>query len=220
MVCTDSVGFTSPHTGLTLSDKLGEWEEKKHDNLTIFKPGVYWHDGARANILAGEAPIFKARGINHKAFSEYISQIDDLFQAFAADPTGQKFPQITYRTDFGMITAKQALHRNKWELAGKVESRSIDQDSNPFHKRTDVRWDPEAHLLRTRPYEQSESLTSYGYQTGKARNAFAEVAETAGAPGADDDFPSGMLAAFGDTTTPDGPSSALFFGALGTGQWA
>jgi len=39
MVATDGIFFDSRHPTLELSNRIGEWEEARRENLTLFKPG-------------------------------------------------------------------------------------------------------------------------------------------------------------------------------------
>ena len=82
MVATDGVYFLSRHPTLPLSEVLGEWEETEHDNMTLFKPGVYWDDKAREAISRGDSAMFKARGVNARSFSRVLSRIDDQFNSW------------------------------------------------------------------------------------------------------------------------------------------
>jgi hypothetical protein len=155
MVATDGVYFRSPHPSLVLSDKIGEWSETIKENLTLFKPGVYWDDSARKRIADGQNPSFKARGVNAAEFAKQLSHIDDLFRQWPdrypveRDPDGPRdgwYPKITFRTRFAMVTAQQALQRGKWYLAGAVsgcddectldhQHHELVQDSDPITKR-------------------------------------------------------------------------------------
>ena len=211
MIATDAVFFTSPHPGLSYTDALGDWKLKIHSNLNIFKPGAYWDDRAREDIKCGVAPIFKARGINAKGFAKHLSSIDDLFRAFAIDPTADTFPSITYSTDFALTTCKLALGRRKWWTAGQVKSCKVNQSSNPVHKRTGVYWDEVASVVRTRPYDVAETLTSKGYSSHADQRETREALE---------DFDSGTKDGLVGYETPDGPWASLLFGAMGTGAFA
>ena len=221
MVATDAVFFTTPHPGLPVSEALGEWEDKERHNLAIFKPGAYWDDKARDAIAVGEAPIYKARGINRKAFAAQLSALDEQFTAFATNPTGGTFPKITYTTEFGMTTAKLALQRRKWSTAGSVKSQQVQQSSDPLHKRTGVYFDEVTHLVRSKPYHEVESLSSFGYQIVAHKLALGEFADVIGLHLRSElGEGQGEAGVFEDYTSPDGPFSSLVFGALGTGQWA
>jgi hypothetical protein len=144
MVATDGVYFTSPHPGLGIRQELGAWEQATHENLTLFKPGVYWDDKARERIDRGESPGFKARGINAKAFAGQLSAVDRHFAGWPGrypeerDPAGPRdgwYPKITFQSGFSMITCQQALQRRKWFLAGAVNDVELTQDADPITKR-------------------------------------------------------------------------------------
>lgn len=157
MVATDGVYFRSPHPGLPISGKLGEWDMGRKDNLCLFKPGVYWDDAARGRIQSGENAIFKARGVNAKAFSGCLQEIDDAFMAMREKGklpiVGNQWdwPQVWFPIDFSMTTAVQALHRNDWSLAGKVHTdQLVRQSSDPDDKRYVAYWDDD--IMRTIPW--------------------------------------------------------------------
>jgi hypothetical protein len=144
MVATDGVYFRHPHGNLPISNRLGEWEEAIHENLTLFKPGVYWDDSARVRISEGASPNFKARGINAREFAGSIRGIDDHFSRWAdtyppeRDPDGDRegwFPKVEFTSGFSMVTALQALRRGKWDLAGTISDARLVQDSDPISKR-------------------------------------------------------------------------------------
>jgi hypothetical protein len=160
MVATDAVYFTSPHPSLTVSEQLGEWSggectpekcQSKHEcgekkNLTLFKPGMYWDDKAREAISDGKAPKFKSRGINAKAFSTQISEIDDWFSTWNGTyPQAESdWPSVTFPVSFSMTTPLQALMRNDWDCAGSVDKNTNTQRSipcdGPYSKRKSDGW--------------------------------------------------------------------------------
>jgi len=167
MVATDAVYFVTPHPTLPISEKLGEWDYKARTNLTLFKPGVYWDDEARDDIRQGRSPHFKARGFVASDFIASIDRIDREYADWANNPPkANKFvglsamshtgwPTVDFSPAFAMVTALQALRRNKWETAGAVTSgQSLTQDSNPYLKRTgfDVDSFDGRTIYRTRPH--------------------------------------------------------------------
>lgn len=162
MVATDGVYFTKPHPNLTISGELGDWDEAKKLHLTVFKPGVYWDDATRRQIKRKEAPVFKARGVNARDFGTQLSLIDGAFNDMAL--TG--WPTVTFPLEFAMITAVQALQRNKWELAGTViEDAELTHTANPHGKR-DPNWyiDHKNHFYRTLPRENVPYEPSHPYE--------------------------------------------------------
>lgn len=82
MVATDAVYFLRRHPTLSIGSGLGQWDEKKKKNVTLFKPGVYWDDKAREALAAGpnQSPVFKARGINSRDFARCLTRIDNHFK--------------------------------------------------------------------------------------------------------------------------------------------
>lgn len=145
MVATDAVYFTEPHPNLRESKNLGDWEHKEKDNLTLFKPGVYWDDKAREEIKRGEHPNFKARGISAKDFASSIIEVDTKFDGwFDKDRIEflDEWPSVKYVPQFSMTTALQALIQHDWSLAGMVfDDKEMEQNSWPGEKRV-----PKAYL--------------------------------------------------------------------------
>lgn len=149
MVATDAVFFTSPHHGLSCSETLGDWSAETRHNLTLFKPGVYWDDKARADIAAGDAPRFKSRGISARDFGGTISGIDDAFRTWRPEQLPDvEWPRVQFRTRFAQVSASQAIRMAEGfgkpasraavyrQLAGLVmQNRRLLQDSNPEDKR-------------------------------------------------------------------------------------
>jgi hypothetical protein len=148
MVATDAVFFLTPHPTLPISDKLGDWDATERENLTIFKPGVYWDDTTRKMIRERKAPKFKARGINAAQFAEQIWGVDFEFASWM-DNGFTGWPTTTYESGFSMITCLQALMRNDWTLAGENDPKSMFQSSNPFRKRGKVYHDDTWNVWRT-----------------------------------------------------------------------
>jgi hypothetical protein len=148
MVATDAVFFLEPHPTLPVSDKLGEWGKEIRQNLTIFKPGVYWDDKTRKMIREKKAPKFKARGINANQFAGEIWRVDFEFASWA-DVGFTGWPNTTYESGFSMVTCLQALMRNDWSLAGTNDPKDQYQSSDPFRKRGKVYRDEVRNVWRT-----------------------------------------------------------------------
>ena len=157
MVATDGVYFLNPHPGLVTSDRLGEWDHATRENLTLFKPGVYWDDSARRALADGQHPKFKARGIAVADFASQITAIDECFAAWNTTDGPPAFPRVVFRSQFALTSPLQALRRGKWETAGAVASGvELVQDSDPSDKRTAIYLDtsqPERPVWRSRPYD-------------------------------------------------------------------
>jgi hypothetical protein len=162
MVATDAVYFLHEHPTLSVSSKLGEWDYKARRDLTLFKPGVYWDDITRERIANGDNPNFKARGFKASDFVTALGRIDQEFREWDLidgdvikrnNQNGVGLPGVTLKTEwnwpsvkftptFVMTTALQALQRNKWEIAGRVQTevdaQPIEQNSDPWQKRNKV----------------------------------------------------------------------------------
>ena len=184
MVATDGVFFDSVHPGLPISKKLGEWDYAKRENLTLFKPGVYWDDKARMAIAEGNAVGFKARGINARDFAKRLGDIDLLFlrgidfppefrvklyetEEFTAYAE-KEWPWITFPVAFSLTSVKTALMRGDWSQAGETQvNLMVVQDSDPSDKREGVYYDGSSNRLRTRPVDiASAGICSVPYEKG------------------------------------------------------
>lgn len=183
MVATDAVYFLTPHPTLPVSEKLGEWDYKAKKNLTLFKPGVYWDDDAREKIRRQESPTFKARGFNAADFATHIQSIDKAFRAWDRGNTPEwlenslwesgwltrsgDWPTASFTPTFAMTTALQALRRNDWSQAGRVELEPdpLVQDSDPKEKRGYLYADTfdGRTIYRSCPRHNTEREPSYPY---------------------------------------------------------
>jgi hypothetical protein len=144
MIATDGVYFTSRHPTLKISESLGEWGMSLKNNLTLFKPGVYWDDTTRRQISEGHKPVFKSRGVNAESFGKAIAEIDEHFRQWTEYPDPDRdphndrtggFPKVSFELGFSMVTARQAIQRHRWATAGHVSSKVVVQDSDPLSKR-------------------------------------------------------------------------------------
>lgn len=167
MVATDGVYFVSPHTQIDAEieeflsinpnkkedDRLGKWGRKPKTNLTLFKPGVYWDDDTRKKYKMGQDAQFKSRGVSPIDMLPFIEPIDKEFSAWGESPpksssylfinknedyTGWPIAEINVR--FAMVSAKQAMHRNDWSLAGEDISSGMKviHSSDPESKRDNL----------------------------------------------------------------------------------
>ena len=146
MVATDGVYFREPHPGLDRSDtRLGAWDSKMKENLTLFQPGVYWDDKTRARIASGLTPMMKSRGVNAKHLAEHITRLDDEYTRF----TGAMgtWPELEISIPFSMVTALQALAWRKWETAGTIHT----EDHNA---KCDVNCKRGHRVVRSTPIEK------------------------------------------------------------------
>lgn len=160
MVATDGVFFRTEHPNLPLGGEIGEWEQGTRENLTLFKPGVYWDDNARARMARGENPGFKARGISARQFGRHLENIDAVFRGWTAGHTD--FPIVRYSTTFSMISPLQALQRGDWRLAGQVlHDVELTQSADPAGKRTGL-WQ-DGDIWRSSPYPDAPEEESMPY---------------------------------------------------------
>jgi hypothetical protein len=180
MVATDGVYFSKPHPSLPVSGALGDWDSDEKSNLCLFKPGVYWDDKARARILAGDAPVFKARGVNARDFAAKISSIDTAFRELSVSrPSRVSWPSVEFPIQFSMVTALQALHRNQWGLAGTlVPDPTARQSADPSLKRSSWHWD--GPLLRSKPVENEPYTPSRPYDKRFGIEVWSQEAMEAG----------------------------------------
>jgi len=184
MVATDGIFFDKPHPGLPVSKALGEWDYAERENLTLFKPGIYWDDNTRRQLAAGDTVKFKARGINARDFAKNIGEIDRQFLSSISPVPGfriklwerEKFttyeekdwPKVEFEIGFNMMSARSALNFGLWEYAGEVRTHvKVKQDSDPITKRGKAYWDKVDNRLRSRPVDISPGeVLSVPYSKG------------------------------------------------------
>lgn len=235
MIATDGVYFTSPHPGLPVSNKLGEWEMKERSNLTLFKPGVYWDDDARNDIKDGTAPRFKARGVSARDFVKVIGALDEEFSSWgdALPVKESKWPARTFTLGFSMVTPKQALARgsaglkgenpsderiekarDRWDYAGLVSDVKVTHTAWPGSKRSTVNVNGVPHravsMLEVgttdgRLYRSKPN--DYGLDGNGLPIASMPYNKTFGVTAQSE---RGMLDLDGDGITPDGSVADLF----------
>lgn len=106
MLATDGLFMTSK-LDLPISKELGEWEYTEHpDGIFIVQPGIYFMGdevktrGVERGRIYGMRPDFEA------AWEHYFWNDRNVDQVV-------KVPVVNF------ITARQAIQRNKWQLAGE-----------------------------------------------------------------------------------------------------
>ena len=195
MVATDGVVFATLHPlldrsanddrvkdGFSLNQHLGEWERTEYQNLALFLPGIYWHEGSREALAfnrrlreeyAGreeEMPELKdaklhSRGIGPTDLASYVPDIEAQWSE------GIKFPSVDVPLGFAFTGAKIAAYRRAWDTCGRVmldESKAMHAASvdtkrdirerglRPFRGAwQSVAWDETADGLETFPYEKT-----------------------------------------------------------------
>lgn len=162
MVATDGVYFKTPipETAIEIDPKkLGAWDMGTKENLSLLMPGVYWDDKARAQIKKGETPALKSRGVSGKNLAQIIDKVDEGWKKFGYDEkTGaiNPAPKVSINIPWGLIGAKEAVHRNNWDLCGKnMYNITRWLDGDPSKKR----WDALIEMhggLRSRPYKRGD----------------------------------------------------------------
>lgn len=125
MIATDGLYFRTRHPTLDLTpNKLGCWEEKKMTGMCQLMPGIYWDDTARRNVREGKRVKVKSRGISPADLAVSMTDLDAKFTAFAEQlqrgVMPDEWPMQGVKVEFAMVTAKQAVLRNDWSLAGHV----------------------------------------------------------------------------------------------------
>jgi len=182
MVATDGVYFTSEHPGLPISEKLGQWGVEEKENLTLFKPGVYWDDSTREDIRQKRNPVFKTRGVNAESFAKVIDKVDAQFADWDGGypESADDWPAVKFTLGFSMVSAKQALQWHKWSQAGSVTSdKQVTQRSYPDDKRDPGQYDngiyrstpkkltrKEGRAQNSVPYDKSFGSAAM-YESGK-----------------------------------------------------
>ena len=191
MVATDGICFDSPHTQLPISKALGEWEETQYTELTLFKPGVYWHRKGKDAVLDA-----KTRGVpkgkpadEHGPATGLMACIETADQQFRSWQERGHFPgelvdgpqgvireTLKVRTIYGwpyldvpvsfrMTSCAQALNMGKWNVAGEVENNFyLRQDCDPHEKRYGQEWNEGKSRLDSFVHPRTESIhtTPYG----------------------------------------------------------
>lgn len=180
MIATDGIVFKEPHPGLDIDpERLGAWDAGEYQNLSLFMPGVYWHDEAREAIRANKVPKLKSRGVAPKDLGKIIDKVDRLWENVEPNEHGVaywKWPTIRMDVDFVLTSAKLAITRGAWETCGNVSHDSTrDLSGNPDRKRTVPRPDSGIGLRkfddlgwRTWPIPEEEKLetTYYSHRFG------------------------------------------------------
>ena len=131
MLATDAIYTIGKPPKLDQGDGLGQWEHKRHRNLFIVRPGLYWPPKPR-----GKARAIKSRGVSAKFFehpkvirkfrrvwSDYVRAKQsgrgaDLFLARMLDGHVRPIrPPVVQITIEAFIGHRLALHQGKPELA-------------------------------------------------------------------------------------------------------
>lgn len=149
MLATDGL-FMGSKLELPINRSLGGWEETEHpDGIFIVQPGIYF-TGAEA----------KSRGVEKGRVDTlrdlFEEQWNKFIQSHGIDHT------VSIPVD-NFITAKQALARNKWHLAGVWEKTTRELSFNWSIKRKSGVAFAYDGILRTMPHDGINDLESVPY---------------------------------------------------------
>lgn len=151
MIATDGI-FCGVPLDLPVSRELGEWELTEHeDGIFIVQPGIYF-SGTEA----------KSRGIERGRIHDMRTDFESAWGKRSAS-LGVDYTVEVPITNF--ITAKQAIARNKWELAGTWEetTRKLSYDWS-IKRATGVVWRiPGSTAVKTLPHRGFKKLQSVPY---------------------------------------------------------
>jgi hypothetical protein len=149
MIATDGI-FSRVPLDVPISKELGEWEETVYpDGIFIVQPGIYF---------AGAEP--KSRGIEKGKVDGMRDAFEEAWRKFN-DSHG--FDHVVSVPVTNFITAKQALARNKWKLAGTWETVDRDISFSWAIKRKGGLARHDADAVRTFPHDGGRDLESVGY---------------------------------------------------------
>lgn len=150
MLATDGL-FMGTQIDVPVSTNLGEWELTVHpEGMFIVQPGVYF-------LPEGEV---KTRGVERGRISGMREEFEKQFDKFVA--SGGIDHTVSVPVD-NFVTARQAIARNKWELAGSWE-RTFREISFAFglKRKGGVAFSHDG-VLRTLPHNGGADVHSVSY---------------------------------------------------------
>lgn len=151
MLATDGL-FSLESLDVPISKELGEWDLTTHEEgIFIVQPGIYY-------LPAGDV---KTRGIERGRINQSRDAFERAWDRFLE--SGGENHCVTVPVD-NFITAKQALARRKWHIAGTWEqtTRDISFEWAIKRERSVAIRDGKGNL-RTIPHDGHISLRSVGY---------------------------------------------------------
>lgn len=166
MVATDGIVFKEPHPSLDIDgQRLGAWDAETYENLSLFMPGLYWHDKAREQIAEGKAPQLKSRGVSAKYLGSVIDRVDFLWRKYLELPGERDVPRVAINVDWALVGAKQAIVRNAWETCGtNVWNAQRWVDGYPHNKRSHLTLLDAWGGIRSIAYLESDVLETTYYE--------------------------------------------------------
>lgn len=166
MLATDGL-FTGKRLDVKISRELGDWEETIHENgIFIVQPGIYF---------AGDEP--KSRGVERGRISDMRAAFESQWERFSSSRGTDHTVSIPVDN---FITAKQAIQRNKWKIAGTWEKVNREVSFWWVTKRANgiIDWEPDTGIhtmCRTRPPDVPPDFESFPYDKmigGQKRTGF------------------------------------------------
>jgi DNA polymerase type B, organellar and viral len=155
MLATDGL-FTGKRLDVKISKALGDWEETVHpDGIFIVQPGIYF--------TGDEA---KSRGVERGKITTMRNAFEEQWAKFAASGGVDHTVSIPVQN---FITARQAIARGKWQIAGTWEKVNREVSFWWVTKRANgiIDWEEDAGLslmCRTRPPDVPPGTVSQAYQ--------------------------------------------------------
>lgn len=150
MLATDGI-FCSKKLDLPVSSNLGEWEETIHpDGIFIIQPGIYFSSGQ-----------VKTRGVEHVRIEDMQDEFRRTFNSYRDNASGIHYSVAVPVTNF--VTAKQALARNNWPIAGTWEKQDREISFYWGGKRKSGHAFWRDGMLRTVPYDGDPDAYSVPY---------------------------------------------------------
>ena len=151
MIATDGIFSGVSLKNLPVSNKLGEWEETEHgEGIFIVQPGIYYVSSEQV----------KTRGVERGRINQRREDFADAWKQFLASH-GENYT-VSIEVD-NFITARQALARRKWDIAGTWEHTTRDISFDWSVKRERSRAFSDGRAIRTIPYLGARNLISFGY---------------------------------------------------------
>lgn len=149
MIATDGI-FSGKQLDLPVSRELGEWEYTEHpDGIFIVQPGIYF-SGAEAKSRGIE------RGRIHDMEPQFLAAFEQYKNSHGVDYTVE-VPVVNF------VTARQAIARNKWDLAGSWEVTNRYLSFAWANKRNPGIARNTEQGMRTLPKRGDPSVASIGY---------------------------------------------------------
>lgn len=156
MLATDGIFSTAP-LHVPESNSLGEWEATVHeDGMFIVQPGIYF---------LGNSGDVKTRGVERGRITDMRPVFEEQWKKFI-DSHGINHTVSVPVQNF--ITAKQAIARRKWKIAGTWESTNREISFDWANKRKRGVAFFRNGMLRTMPHDggKDQISTPYGRTIG------------------------------------------------------